>query len=242
MSICSRKWDMDFFQSNVTGLWHGDGRSLEVKFHIMTGSLLNCLRDCWMAHWKRYNTIRRWLFKEIEVWSSERMERCTWAKALGWPAKQWPQNPSIMLVEIGIARSWIIVIPYILGSIIPQLIINQAGFWTLLSCLHSLWFHCCRNVEIKRGVVYPHVAGSWEANPRSGSAVGESQIPPSCSAGDLTHHAMCQSWTVNHIWVGWGQWTESESGQRWSLFQSRRGAHRSPHCADIALPNCNQWR
>ena len=35
-----------------------------------------------------------------------------------------------ILVENGIPRSWIIILPDILGSRIPQLIINQQGFWT----------------------------------------------------------------------------------------------------------------
>ena len=48
------------------------------------------------------------------------------------------------LVQFRIPRSWIITIPNILGSIIPELIINQQGFWTqpLLTwwpATHELW-------------------------------------------------------------------------------------------------------
>ena len=46
------------------------------------------------------------------------------------------QNPSIIPFNpgwfIGIPRSWITIIPNMLGSIIPELIINQPGLWTLL--------------------------------------------------------------------------------------------------------------
>ena len=41
---------------------------------------------------------------------------------------------------IGIPRSWIIVIPRILGSLIPYNLINQPGFWTLLISRFSPWF------------------------------------------------------------------------------------------------------
>ena len=77
-----------------------------------------------------------WLF---EVFNSQYQMVCSWHFFCGschnspiWHVSS-VQNPSIIPLYWLVYRNSPIIIPNILGSIIPELIINQQGFWTLLT-------------------------------------------------------------------------------------------------------------